>query len=471
MKTSHGFFCIGLAFAAACGGTSGGVEPRPLPSEPAPTDTATVTVATASPGATIPPDFLGFSFEVTALADTQLTNPSYAAAAALLGPGIVRFGGNSVDRSTWSPNPPAGDHSDLTGVDFDRGFTFAHRAGWTMYLGLNLGAFAPDTFVAEAAYAAARPGAAGVLAAVEIGNEPDVYNGYYRSSTYDGNGIASDYASYDSALTQRAPRVPRVGPAMCCKPEDLSEFLAAGGSRGLLLLTYHHYPTTAVDNPQPSWLLNAGLMANTARLIDLIVSDARTVALPLRMAESNSASSGGKHGTSDVFASSLWGLDYMYTLAEHGAVGVNFHGAPDGGIYSPLIDSAGVVARPLFYAMLAFHAGAVGATVPSTVTAPTNVTAHSVLATDGTLRVTLINKDTVSAVLVKITPSARYRAATAQLLIAPSVHTEYGVTFAGAAVSSKGTWTAATPYAIPGANGTFSVPLTPASAAVVTISR
>jgi hypothetical protein len=472
MKTTQGLFCVGLVLAAACGG-SGGVGPRPLPSEAAPTDTATVTVATGSPGATIPSNFLGFSYEVTALKDTQLTNPHYAAAAALLGPGIVRFGGNSVDKSTWSPNPPAGDDSDLTGADFDRGFTFARQAGWTMYLGINLGAFLPDTFAAEAGYAAGRPGAAGVLDAVEIGNEPDVYNGYYRSNAYNGDSIAADYAAYTQALAQRAPGIPRVGPAMCCKPTDFSEFLAAGGSRGLLLLTYHHYPSTAIDNPTAGGLLNAGFMAKTAALIDLVVSDAQTVALPLRMAESNSASSGGKHGTSDVFASSLWGLDYMYTLVEHGAVGVNFHGTPNGGIYTPLVDSAGagIVARPLFYAMLAFHAGAIGATVSSTVASATNVTAHGALANDGTLRVTIINKDTVNAVLARITPAASYRSATAQFLSAPSIHTEYGVTFAGAAVSSSGVWTAGVPYAIPGANGTFSVPVSAASAAVVTISK
>src|SRR5579862_2784276 len=184
---------------AACGG--GGITTtRPLPTGPPPTDTANVTVETAGPGSLgpqIPPDFLGLSFEIEALRDTELTNPRYAAAAALLGPGIVRFGGNSVDLSTWSPNPPPGDDSDLTGTDFDRGFAFARQAHWTMYLGVNLGAFLPDTFAAEAGYAAGRSGATGALAAIEIGNEPDVYNGGPRSNAYDGDSIASDYMAYD----------------------------------------------------------------------------------------------------------------------------------------------------------------------------------------------------------------------------------------------------------------------------------
>ncbi|HZS61560.1 MAG TPA: glycosyl hydrolase family 79 C-terminal domain-containing protein, partial [Gemmatimonadaceae bacterium] len=306
--------------------------------------------------------------------------------------------------------------------------------------------------------------------AIEIGNEPDVYSGNYRSSAYDGDSVASEYLAYDTALTRLAPGVPRVGPAMCCKPEDLGPFLSDGGSRGLALLTYHHYPTDAVNHPTPGGLLSPGLMAKTAALLQLIMSDARAVSLPLRMAESNSSSAGGEHGTSDVFASSLWGLDYMYTLAEHGVVGVNFHGAPDGGIYSPLIDSGGVVARPLFYAMLAFHAGAIGAPVPTTIATPANVTAHAALADDKTLHVTVINKDTLTSILARIAPATSYRSASVQFLSAPSVHDEYNVTFAGAAVPHDGTWHPGVPYALSEANGTFAVPLAPASAAVVTLS-
>ena len=463
---------IVLTLTLACS-SGNGIGPRPLPSGPAPTDTATVTVG-GSLGAAIPNQFLGLSFEITALKDSELTDANYAAAAALLGPGIVRFGGNSVDQSTWSPNPPAGDDSDLTGADFDRAFTFAHRAGWTVYLGIDLGQFAPDTFAAEAGYAAGRAGAAGALSAIEIGNEPDVYGGGYRSAAYDGDSIASEYLAYDSALARRAQGVARVGPAMCCKPDDFSQFLMDGGSRGLALLTYHHYPTSVNRNPTAATLLTSYIIAHSAGIIDEVVGDAGPAKLPLRMAESNSASGGGALGVSNVFASSLWGLDYLYTLAEHGVVGVNFHGSPRGNlgfIYAPLVDSAGVSARPLFYAMLAFHSGAIGALAPTTVTSPTNVTAHATVATDGTMRVTVINKDTVSAVLARIAPGGNFRSATAQFLTASSIHADTGVTFAGAKVSSTGTWTPATPYAVPGANGTFSVPIPAASAVVVTLPR
>lgn len=446
---------------------------------PPPADTATITVATSSPGATVPPDFLGFSYEVSALKDAQLATPSYATAAALLGPGIVRVGGNSVDESTWSPSPAAGDDSDLTGTDFDRLITFAQQAGWTAYLGINLATFAPDTFAAEAAYAAARPGASSVLTAVEIGNEPDLFAGSVRSTGYNGDSIAAEYFAYDTALARLAPALPRIGPAMCCRLTDYTQFLSANGAASLALLTYHQYPTAANDTTSPSStgypsianLLSAALMARSAAIVDTVVAGAHARGLALRMAESNSTADGGRHGVSDVFASALWGLDWMYTVAEHGAVGVNFHGSPAGGIYSPLVDSATVIARPLFYAMLAFHSGAAGALVPTTVTAKTNVVAHATLATDGTLRVTVINKDTLNTLLVRITPAATYRSSAYQFLMASvapgAAHASTGITFAGASVSGSGTWQPGTPGGLQKSGGTFTLPFMPAASAVV----
>src|SRR5947209_1525845 len=47
--------------------------------------------------------------------------------------------------------------------------------------------------------------------------------------------------------------------------------------------------------------------------------------LPYRIAECNSVFGGGKKGVSNTLASALWGLDFMFVLAEQGAAGVNFH--------------------------------------------------------------------------------------------------------------------------------------------------
>ena len=78
----------------------------------------------------------------------------------------------------------------------------------------------------------------------------------------------------------------------------------------------------------------------------------------LRVSEINSANCGGVHGASDSLASALWGTDMLFSLADAGVRGVNFH-TFTGAFYAPVDFGlhkghfAGFV-RPLFYAMLLF---------------------------------------------------------------------------------------------------------------------
>lgn len=82
------------------------------------------------------------------------------------------------------------------------------------------------------------------------------------------------------------------------------------------------------------------------------------------MAECNTVSQGGKIGVSNVFASALWALDYMWSVALSNGVGVNFHG---GSIskYAPIVvDEKGIpTPRPIYYAMLAFKYGSEGGNI------------------------------------------------------------------------------------------------------------
>jgi hypothetical protein len=48
--------------------------------------------------------------------------------------------------------------------------------------------------------------------------------------------------------------------------------------------------------------------------------------LPYRMTEGNTVYQGGKPGLSDVYASALWGADYLFELMSLGYCGVNLHG-------------------------------------------------------------------------------------------------------------------------------------------------
>jgi hypothetical protein len=192
--------------------------------------------------------------------------------------------------------------------------------------------------------------------------------------------------------------------------------------------------------------------------------------VPLRITESNTVANSGAEGVSNVFAASLWGMDFMYTMAEHGAVGVNFHGSFAGGYYAVVDGSAGsYTAQPLYYAMLAFHNAAQGQIVPLSVTTHQNVRVHATVGSDGTLRVTAINRGSTN-VQVRITPGRTYSHAGTLRLTGPSLSATSGITFAGSSVSSTGVWTPAAQAPVYTQGGVYAVSVPAASAAVITLS-
>jgi uncharacterized protein (TIGR03437 family) len=183
------------------------------------------------------------------------------------------------------------------------------------------------------------------------------------------------------------------------------------------------------------------------------------------MAETNSCYNGGEKGVSDVFASALWGVDYMFTLAGRNSAGVNFHGGGTG-TYTPIaVTATQATARPLYYALLLFRAAARGRVVPVTVTANgVNLTAYGALDDDGTLRVTVIDKDMTQDAAVSIAPGAGYTAALAMRLTAPAVDSTTGVTLGAASVQADGSWLPAELENLPSSGGAFLTTVRAASA-------
>ena len=59
---------------------------------------------------------------------------------------------------------------------------------------------------------------------------------------------------------------------------------------------------------------------------------------------------------SDAFGTALWAIDFLFTNAQNGSTGANFHGGGDGTGYTPIADDNGNVvgARPLFYGIFLF---------------------------------------------------------------------------------------------------------------------
>ena len=117
--------------------------------------------------------------------------------------------------------------------------------------------------------------------------------------------------------------------------------------------------------------------------------------LPYRISECNSVYDGGKTGVSDVFASALWALDFMWTVAENNGQGINFHGGSSGA-YSPIVlENGAPIPKPEYYAMLAFKYGSAGGTIIPATLGNTLYNCSAYAGKSGNLTyLTLINKDT-----------------------------------------------------------------------------
>jgi len=436
-----------------------------------------------SPGLAIPSGYLGLSFETGSLTTATgfpAENAVFQRMVAQLGPGLARFGGNSVDQLTgWMRGQRTASISSsvITSSDADRAFAFARAVGWRALFSLDLGKGDPTSDADEAAYVYQT--ASDVLAGLEIGNEPDLYrsNGL-RPSTYTVADYIAEWQTYANAIQARTPAAVLTGPAAAGSITTWTSTVAQQLGPRLALLTQHLYPLAPSSaNPNASNVASiAHILGSAARTTeDTDGSELQQIAqgqkLPWRMSETNSCYNGGQAGVSNVFASALWGADYMFTLAGRAAAGVNFHGGGAGN-YTPIAVSGGLVtARPLYYALLLFRAAGRGRLAPVDVAANgVNLTAYGALDSDGTLRLLAINKDTAQDAAVTITPGA-YTAAVGMRLTAPAADSTSGVALGGAAVQSDGSWLPQQLETAALAGGVYSTTVPAASALAVSFGN
>ena len=235
-------------------------------------------------------------------------------------------------------------------------------------------------------------------------------------------------------------------------------------------------------------LLSTNLLNVYEQLYDNFVPAVLSSGLRYRLEEANSFSNGGASGASDAFASALWGLDYLYWWADHGAGGVNFHtgGYVDGTRPSESMkyvvfwnSPEGFAVRPLGYAIKAFDLGCHGQLVPvhfGSNTDQINLTAYGVLSNDGSLYITLINKETARTrdVNVTIAPGNLYTHGQVLFLAAPhnDITATADVTLGGAPIKDDGSWSGAwTSLSAPFNNRHFSVTVPAAAATVVQLKN
>lgn len=463
------FFAIALA-----GCIKGQYDITPVTGKGVP---ITVVVDQTKPGYRISSEFEGLSFETGLLAqDGVFLSTDNTVAVQLiknLGRGILRIGGNSSDEVEWAGSEPSGKTlmKKLTTTDIDHLAEFSKAINWRVIFGLNLGHYNPEAAADEAFYVENRLGSS--LYALQSGNEPDVFNHSKRPVTYGCSDYQKEWESYLSSVRSLAPKARFAGPDIDPFNPAWLESFAKNEHQHVVLLDGHYYSTGPASDAAITY---HDLLKPNPRLNSYLVQLNKISAkyrLPYRISEGNSVWGRGKPGVSDVFASALWALDFMWSVAENNGRGVNFHGGMQHFAYSPIaVENGAFVPRPEYYAMLAFKYGGVGGTViPATIEDPrdyNNCTAYACANANNTYTVTLINKE--DAKNFAFTIQLNKTASTIQVdrLIAPSITSKTDVTFAGSAVSTDGTFTPSSEEHTVN-NKNFVVYVPAGSAAVVTI--
>jgi len=255
--------------------------------------------------------------------------------------------------------------------------------------------------------------------------------------------------------------------------------LVAGAHPDLGTVTGHRYPYSACSfHGSPSYptiarLLSDNASAGVARSVGKAVAIARRAGLQFRLTELNSVTCGGVAGVSNTFATALWFPDAAFELARAGVQGINLH-ARLNAINGPFAFNArGLVARPLLYGMLMFARtlGPDSQVVPLGLHAGrrADVKAWAVRIGGDQLRTLVINKGPAPVRATLRLPATT--TATVQRLLAPSVHSRFGVTIGGQWLDAHGIWRGkrVTQAIAPSWSGSYELTMRGYSAALVTV--
>lgn len=446
------------------------------PHEPAaPVSTVSMTVRTSDPGHALPQGFEGLSMEATTLTNNEFSVGNLLSYLRLLGPhGVLRIGGNSTDKTFWTssgePNPSwsEGRITPASLVPLARLLAASH---WKAILGVNLKQKDVARAVNEVEYAHRILGPS--LLGIEIGNEP---NYYYSSDSV----FFQDFESYATAIRQAVPSVRLVGPDPGHEhPAFLAAFAAEEAALprpDISVATNHHYPLSACGGNVTTIpeLLGTASVNNETAAADAVVSAGQELGVPAIMDETNSVTCGGSPGVSDVFASSLWSLDYGLLLAHEGVTAAGFHGGIRGcGYYSPLCtqgSSPDLTAQPVFYGMMAVREVGTGHFVAVDNPDAANVRAYAVRH-GSHLTMVLDNVQDPSGngpTQVTVNLGSSFRQAAQTVLSTSSgdgLSARTGITLGGQTIGADGTLPppAYTPVALHGDTLTVTVPAASAS--------
>lgn len=427
-------------------------NPQPVPSGLI--SNATLSVAATSVGS-IPAYFNGLSFEKTRSATNSFrgSNTGMIALFNRLGPGVIRFGGVTVDSNVWNASGPgyqgANSGGTIAPTDVNGVRDFVTATGYKCLWGVNLnGATTASLAAEEAAYVYEQLGAS--LIGIEIGNEPESYG-----MTQSAFGIK--WKQYRDAIVTASPGIPISAP-VSGRIAWTTWFANSSGYGDLVQsLSQHYYranSTTAaatvsnIVNPEPE--------PNLASILTQITSDATNLGIPYRIAECNSASGGGVAGVSNAYAAALWGVEYLLQLAQAGAAGANFHGGSSTMYYSAItMYSAGTPSSvwPLYYSMYLFQMLGTGSLYTTSFSGNSWTRAYAVKVSSSNLKILVVNTD--SSHNLDLTISLYTPAQSATLIemsqlssgaTGPSLSATDGVMIQGGAIGTDGSYSPQSAY-------------------------
>jgi hypothetical protein len=460
-----------LVIAGATTLATGAAASQARPAMPRVYET-TVTVNTSGKVAGgINSHYVGLSFESGTLDSGQFDNVGdLAQLLRNLGSSVLRFGGNSVDKSFEGITPAA-----LAGL-----VRLVKASGWSVLYSEDLGHYDAATVTADAKAVAKALG--GGLNAFACGNEPDLYhsNGL-RPSSYTFSDYLAQARACLKAVRAGAPKAPLEGADIAVSKTWAASYASA--EAGVISwFGVHEYPLGCGSQGKTpaelaAELLSPAITAKEAAVFGWASADARAAHASLRMSETNSACGGGAAGLSDSYATALWVVDYLLTGAEHGVSGMNFHGALNKNCtgYTPLCEVGAneYAGQPIYYGMLLTHMFGTGHLLPVTVSADSpaaNIAAFALKPLTGKgLRLIIENLSQYhSATTIKV--GGHPGTATVLGLTGPSLLATSGVQIQGASVGANGKITPHKPNTISCSKSGCALTVNPYSAVLITLS-
>ncbi len=442
----------------------------------------TIAVNTQLPGAAIPTNFLGLSFEEDNLQPNGVgvngymfdsSNAQMVTLFTNLGIKSLRIGGISVDTNNidipqYMP----------TNQDIDALFRFAAATGLNVVLSLRLENGNPQQDAALAGYTWTNYNR--YLTSFAMGNEPDNYGSGDPQITNFTSYLAK-WNRFAAIVTNAVPQAKFGGPDSA-GTTWAGEFANAQIGSPIVTAIYSHFYVGGESSGLTAAQVISGLLSSNWDVssdpshLNATQAIANADGFPFRSTEFNSyvAALPGVAGGNNSFASSLFAVDAAHWQAAHGASGLNFHtflGKYNATFYYDANGNYQIY--PVAYGIKAYDVGGHGSNMPVTITNSTglNVTAYAV--GQGTnLYVTIVNKDTNgpnAAVTIQAQGFVTGTVKAMYLTDPGGVGSTNGVTLGGAYITNNAAW-AGQWTALPAlTNGQCVLTVTNATAAIVLI--